>query len=244
MQMARNRSLFPLGLQPAQSIAAAIQSAVRVMAPNNATHQAAYSGFTCTFTTTYNLASGSQGASSSIVVTNSAATPVSITGPVNFMITVNGDGPHLVTLNGALTSGNAIASAIQTAVRAIVPSRSANAAAFTGFTASYDSGNTATSPALVLTSGTAGTSSSVNVGNALTQNAAGTLRLGASNFGTEITGAAALRPANSAQPNTEYRLGAANVAGNVLAVVLGQDGATPGDLEHKMGSMPWIQSAM
>jgi len=216
-------------------IAAAIQSAVRAMVPNNATRQAAYSAFTCTFTTTYNLTSGSQGVTSSVVVTSSPVAPISITGPVNFMITVNGDGPHQVTLNGALANGAAIATAIQTAVRAIVPSRSVNAAAFTGFTAAYDNGNAATAPSLVLTSGSAGTGSSVNVGNALAQNAAGTLRLGTSNSGTEVTGAAALRPANSAQPNTEYRLGAANVSGNVVAVVLGQDGATPGDLEHKNG---------
>ena len=216
-------------------IAAAIQSAVRAMVPNNATHQAAYSGFTCTFTTTYNLTSGSQGVTSSVVVTSSPVTPISINGPVNFMITVNGDGPHQVTLNGAIAGGAAIATAIQAAVRLIVPSRSVNAAAFSGFTAAYDNGNAATAPSLALTSGSTGTGSSVNVGNALAQNVAGTLRLGTSNSGTEVTGAAALRPANSAQPNTEYRLGAANVSGNVVAVLLGQDGATPGDLEHKNG---------
>src|SRR5512146_306501 len=142
-------------------IAAAIQTAVRSMTANNAARQAAYNGFTCTFpgTNLYTLTSGTQGASSSVVVTPAQAlgggnaTPISLPGPVsNFMITINGDGPHLVTMNGALANGSAIAGAIQTAVRAVVPSRSANAAAFSGFTAAYESNNAATSPSLLLTS--------------------------------------------------------------------------------------------
>jgi Bacteriophage tail sheath protein len=237
--------VIPPGPATGIDIAAAIQAAVRAMAANNAAHQAAYNGFTCTFTTTYNLASGTQGGSSSVVVTpaqalgGGTATPVSLAGPVsNFMITINGDGPHQVTLNGALAGGGAIASAIQTAVRTTVaPSRSSNAAAFSGFSASYENtDNAATAPSLLLTSGTAGTGSSVVVSNALVNNVAGTLRLGLSNSGTEINGSAALRPANSAQPNTEYRLGVANApSGNVLTVTPGQDGALPGDLEHKNG---------
>ncbi|HET7871467.1 MAG TPA: phage tail sheath subtilisin-like domain-containing protein [Terriglobales bacterium] len=236
--------VIPPDADTGPKVAAAIQTAVRSMTANNAARQAAYNGFTCTFpgTNLYTLTSGTQGASSSVVVTaaqalgGGTATPISLAGPVsNFMITINGDGPHLVTLNGALANGTAIAGAIQTAVRAVVPSRSANAAAFSGFTAAYENNNAGTSPSLLLTSGAAGTSASVVVTNALTNNVAGTLQLGASNLGSEITGAAALRPANSAQPNTEYRLGTASVSGNVAAVVIGQDGTTPGDLEHKNG---------
>lgn len=233
------RIVIPPTAANGADIAAAIQSAVRALTPNNASHQLAYSGFTCTFTATYNLTSGSQTTASSVssvAVTSDTSPQLNVTGPANFMITLNGDGPHLVTLNGALAGGTAIAGAIQTAVRAIVPSRSANAAAFNpGFTAVYDNGNAATAPSLVLTSGAPGTGSSVVVGNALAQNVAGTLRLGVSNSGVEITGASALRPANSAQPNTEYRLGVANPSGNVVAVVLGQDGAQPQDPEHKDG---------
>ncbi len=216
-------------------IATAIQNAVRAMTANSAARQPAYTNFTCTFTTVYNLASGTTGASSSVTVTNSLASPISLTGPVKFLITVNGDGPAEVTLTGAMANGAAIASAIQTAVQAITPIRTANAAAFSGFTASYDNGNNASAPALVLTSGTAGPASSVVVTNSVAQNAAGTLHLGISNGGSEITGGAVLRPANSAQPNTQYSLGVASVTGNISSVVFGADGATPGDLEYKNG---------
>lgn len=216
-------------------IAADIQTAVRGMTANDATKQPAYANFVCAFAATYNLASGTTGAGSSVVVTDSPATPISLTGPVKISITVNGDGPTEITLPGAMANGTAIASAIQTAVRAITPQRTANAAAFSGFTATYDNGNGATAPALVLTSGAAGPASSVVVGNAIVQNAAGTLHLGASNAGTETTGGAVLRPANSTQPNTQYNLGVASATGNVASVVFGSDGVQPGDLEHKNG---------
>ena len=226
---------IPPGPANGADIAAAIQNAVRSMTANSAIHQPAYAGFSCTFTTTYNLASGTTGTTSSVVASNSPANPLSLTGPAKFQITINGDGPAEVTLNGAMANGAAIASTIQTAVRAITPRRTINAVAFSAFTASYDNSNNASAPALVLSSGTPGPASSVVVTNSVAQNIAGTLRLGISNGGSEITGGAVLRPANSAQPNTEYNLGVATVTGNVVSVVFGADGAQPGDLEHKNG---------
>lgn len=215
-------------------IAKAIQDAVRALFPNIPANQAAYSQFTCTFTTTYNLTSGTIGTTSSVVVTASTTGAVSLTSTLGFMITVNGDGPHLVTV-GPASGGDAIAGAIKTAVSAISPNRSVNKPAFLGFIAKYDKSNDAAAPSLLLTSGVGGTSSSVVVANSPGTNAAGTLGLGLSNGGSEIVGAAVLRPANSAQPNTQYHLGAATVGGNVKSVVLGADGSLPGDLEHKNG---------
>lgn len=226
--------VLPPGPATGADIAAAIQNAVRALSAINPAHQAAYSGFTCAFGTTYTLTSGTTGATSTVVVTPSTASAVSLAAGLGFMITVNGDGPHLVT-PGAASGGAAVATAIQTAVRGISANRSANASAFSTFTATYDNSNAANAPALVLTSGQSGTSSSVVVTNSPAQNAAGTLGLGLSNGGTEINGAAVLRPANSAQPNTEYHLGVGTVAGHVVSVTLGVDGALPGDLEHKNG---------
>jgi uncharacterized protein len=225
--------ILPPGPATGADIAAAIQAAVRALPPNTPAHQAAYTGFTCTFTTTYNLTSGTTGGTASVQVTPGGSA-VALPAAVGIMITVNGDGPHLVT-PGAASGGAAIAGAIQAAVRLINPNRSANAAAFTGFTATYDTSNAATAPFLLLTSGSAGTSSSVVVANSPGPNAAGTLALGVSNAGTEITGSAVLRPANSIQPNTEYHLGTATVGGNVAGVSPGADGSLPGDLGHKNG---------
>src|SRR5260370_1011965 len=215
-------------------IAAAIQAAVRGLSAINPAHQAAYAGFTCTFTTTYNLKSGTTGTGSSVAVTNGGS-PVSLATPLSFMITANGDGPHLVTVGPQTGGGTLVAGDIQTQVRAISPNRSANKSAFSSFAVSYDASNAPSAPTLLLTSGTAGTSSSVVVTNAPAQNAAGTLKLGLSNGGTEVTGAAVLRPADSAQPNTEYHLGVASVGGNVVSVVAGGDGGLPVDVEHKNG---------
>jgi phage tail sheath protein FI len=209
-------------------IANAIQTAVRALTANTASKQPAYDGFTCTFGTTYVLTSGSKGAGSSVVVTNSAATPVQLPGGQNkFQIRINGDGPHEVTLTGPFADGPAIQAAITAAVRAITPKRSANQAAFTGFACLYDNTAGPGNPSLLLTSGVAGTTSSVEVTNAATQNVTQTLKLGKTSMGTELSGSATLRPAASAVP-TQYHLGVAVVTGNVASVTMGDDGGSAG----------------
>ena len=226
------------------AIAADIQATVRALAPNTPANAAAYTGFTATFETPaapaqpfYRLTSGSTGAASRVAVTDSVVPTAGVSlpgGPARFVIDVNHDGPHGVLITGPFADGGAIATAIRDAVRAIVPNRAANAAAYTSFNATYENAAGAGTPAFQLTSGAPGAGSSVQVTNATSDNAAGTLRLGPTNGGTEITGSAILRPANSQTP-TEYHLGDGLVGGNVAAVVAGADGVAPGDNEHKNG---------
>jgi uncharacterized protein len=219
-------------------IAAAIQSAVRAMVAITAANQPAYNGFTSDFTANlYTLKSGTLGTSSTVVVTNSASPTVSLPGPANqFQITLNNDGPHLVSLPVPLADGTTIADAIQTAVRAISPTRAANLTAFTGFLSTYDTSSKVGNPSFLLTSGTAGVGSSVNVSNGPTVAAdvASFLKLGSTNTGSEIKGGAVLRPANSKIP-TEYHVGSSQVAGNVDGVTFGADGSLPQDQDHING---------
>jgi phage tail sheath protein FI len=229
-------------------IAAAIQGAVQGLTAITAANQPAYANFTSTFETPaspapafYRLRSGTTGPNSSVVVTDDLTLLTGISlGPETrrFNIDINHDGPHVVNLVGPLANGTAIAAAIQTAVRGITPNRSTNAAAFTGFNCIYDNGPGPRNPSLLLTSGTSGANSSVQVSNSssLADNAAALLHLGTTNGGVEVTGQAVLRPANSQTP-TEYYLGSATATpgGNVVTARLGSDGLPPGDLEHKNG---------
>jgi phage tail sheath protein FI len=166
------------------------------------------------------------------------AVPVTLAaGDHKFVIFVNGDGPHEVTLTapvGGLTDG-AIATPLRDAVRALTPKRSPNAAAFTGFLASFETSADPLNPSFLLTSGAPGINSSVRVlDSADPTNVAATLKLGVTNGGAEVLGHAVLRPANSAFP-TEYHLGDAVEAGNVDKVELGLDGSLPGNVEHIKG---------
>lgn len=240
-------------------VAAAIQTAVKALAPNNPANQAAFTGFTCTFETaagpgnpSYLLTSGTTGVGSTVVVTaNPLSTPISLgAGPKQFTIEIDGDGPHVVALPaGALANGTAIANAIQAAVQALTPKRAANAPAFKppplpGFTCTYDTSAAVGNPSLVLTSGTpAGIGrlkSTVRVTDAPSDNVAGLLKLGLKNTGREVGGSAVLRPANSKIPafpgDTEYHLGDASAIGNVDGVpVFGADGTTPSLQDYKDG---------
>ena len=227
---------LPPEAQTGPGIAAAIQTAVRALSATTPSNQDAYTGFTSVFDPagggSYLLTSGTAKAGSTVAVTNSTASPVSIpAGTYKFVIFVNGDGPHEVTVTipaGPNADGAAIALAIRDAVRALPAKRSANTAALSGFTVSYDNSSNPGNPSLLLTSGTAGVNSSVRVSSSTTpQNIAGTLKLGGTNGGKEIIGSSILRPANSANP-TELHLGDAVVSGNVASVVAGSDGSTPG----------------
>jgi hypothetical protein len=217
-------------------IAAAIQTAVRGLSANTPSNQPAYNGFTCVYDTSgvnpaYLLSSGTTGPTSSVVVTNSTATSISLpAGQHRFVIEVNGDGPHVVTLTGPLADPTAIQNAIAGAVQAITPKRSVNVSAFSGFQCAYQNAAGAGNPSLLLTSGTSGVNSSVRVTDAPSGNVATLLKLGRTNGGVEITGGAILRPANSMTPS-EYHLGDAVVSGNVDSVALGDDGATSGNLD-------------
>jgi phage tail sheath protein FI len=138
------------------------------------------------------------------------------------VIEIDGDGPRQITLADPVTTGAEIATAIGNAVKALSPLRSSTpAAAYSGFSAAF------TNNVYVLTSGTQRKHSSVQVTSAPSGDAARLLRLGASNGGTETTGAAQLRPANGT-----YLLGDGTVTGATLAVTLGSDGTTPQDADY------------
>jgi hypothetical protein len=227
-------------------IAAAIQKIVNEeIAANTPTNQPAFDDFTCIYDDTtgpnpfYLLTSGTPGTSSAVLVDTAPAGATAISLPAGqhkFFITINGDGPHLVSLTGPLADGNAIATAISSAVTIITPKRSINATAFASFACTYENGAAAGNPSLKLASGAGGANSSVRVTDATSENVAATLKLGLTNGGKEITGAANLRPAKSQTP-TEYHLGDAVDTGNIVtgSVFAGDDGSTPGDLNYING---------
>ncbi len=107
---------------------------------------------------------GTSGATPTAGRTQSGATP-----NVNpnadqrkFRININGDGPREITLPTEVQGGANIAAAIQEAVRALNPLLpTTNREAYTGFTATFPG------PHFLLTSGTLGTTSTVQVTNAV-----------------------------------------------------------------------------
>jgi phage tail sheath protein FI len=235
---------LPADTQGGEAIASEIQKAVRALKASTPAKQEAYTNFTCTFDGgTLVLTSGTTGLNSSVAVTNSTETAISLeAGTFKFVVFINGDGPHEVSLTGPLADGDAIATAIAAAVTPpapmLTPKRSANGPAFSGFTAAYDNTPKVGNPSLVLTSGKAGGNSSVRVLDSQTpQNVAATLKLGPTNGGREIFGSSALRPANSQNP-TEYHLGDAVPAGNIDGVVPGDDGVTPAPADFINGLNP------
>jgi len=160
----------------------------------------------------------------------SAATPaLSLpAGRRKLTINLDGDGDQVITLADPTTTGAEIATAIQTAVRALTPMRGSTPLnTFSNFAATFAAG------IYTLTSGSVGKKSSVQVSNApsASENAATLLKLGKTNGGTEGTGAAILRPAIG----LNYHLGDGAVAGNVVGVTLGSDGATPQSIDHTNG---------
>jgi phage tail sheath protein FI len=231
---------LPAAASTGPDIAAAIQTAVRALTATTPSNQPAYNDFTAVFDPaaggSYLLTSGTLGTTSTVQVTNGAGAPLSLpAGTFRFTIFVNGDGPHEVVLTGPFATPDAVRAGIETAVRALPPKRAANAAAFSGFTARYEnSNNNDVNPSLLLISGTPGVNSSVRVSNGASDNVATLLKLGPTNQGSEISGSAVLRPANSQDP-TEYHLGDAVVSGTVFSIVPGDDGLTPTGNDYKNG---------
>jgi flagellar hook protein FlgE len=74
------------------------------------------------------------------IVSSSASTTTTGAGNTSFNINLNGDGVRTVTVASPLT-GSALATAIQNAVRALVPNDPFKAAAYSGFTASVNASN-------------------------------------------------------------------------------------------------------
>jgi phage tail sheath protein FI len=141
---------------------------------------------------------------------------------LSFQINVDNDGFQVVTLpnaTGAATALADVASAIQTAVRALTKKKtSTDAAAFTGFTAAVET--VSGQSRLVLQSGTTSATSSVRVQPAATNDATSLLKLGPGNGGRSEGGLAVRRPARA----DVVQIGDAAVTPPVTAAVLGSDG--------------------
>jgi flagellar hook protein FlgE len=92
------------------------------------------------------------------VVASAASTTTTAGGNNSFNVNVNGDGVQTITVANGLT-GSALATAIQNAVRALVPNDPFKAAAYAGFTASVNASNIFT-----FTSGMTGTTNNSPTG--------------------------------------------------------------------------------
>ncbi|BFU90963.1 MAG: hypothetical protein NTAFB01_21500 [Nitrospira sp.] len=92
------------------------------------------------------------------VVASSASVTTTAAGNNSFTINLNGDGARTITVANGLT-GSALATAIQNAVRALVPNDPFKGAAYAGFTASVNASNTFT-----FTSGMTGTTNNSTTG--------------------------------------------------------------------------------
>jgi len=146
--------------------------------------------------------------------------PVPLTDPVKTRLRINidGDGYQEVDLSDAVGTGTGrvanlatpanIAGAITYVVKGLTKRKaSTDAASFTSFTCTVDSG------VLLLTSGAASLSSSVNVApaSAAARDASGLLNVGTLRGGTETLGAAVTRPRNNptatSPPNNYFLIG-------------------------------------
>ena len=74
------------------------------------------------------------------IVASAASTTTTAAGNNSFNINLNGDGVRTITVANGLT-GSALATAVQNAVRALVPNDPFKAAAYAGFTASVNASN-------------------------------------------------------------------------------------------------------
>ncbi|MCP4657129.1 MAG: hypothetical protein GY856_17105, partial [bacterium] len=158
-----------------------------------------------------------------------------------FRINVHGDGFRAVDLTAALAAADlsdlaAIGEAIQTTIRDLVPLRESTPAAAYQVVVSIE-GTTR----LRITSGQAGAGSKIEIINAedLLENAAGALRLGKKNGGTEVFGSAPMRPQNTAADDY-YFLGDDTVAGAVSAVEAGSDGTLPLQDQDFINALDWL----
>ncbi len=92
------------------------------------------------------------------VVGSAASVTTSAAGNNSFTINLNGDGVRTVTVANGLT-GSALATAIQNAVRALIPNDPFKTAAYTGFTATVNAANVFT-----FRSGITGTTNNLSTG--------------------------------------------------------------------------------
>lgn len=151
-----------------------------------------------------------------------------------FRININNDGYRTVDLTTALESAdvsdiNVIRGAIESTIQAMTPLRESTPTDAYTVTVTVESTNM-----LRIASGNTSAASKVEIVSSTDPltNAAGPLRLGKRNGGTEVYGSSAMRPQNTAADDYFF-LGDDTVADAVSAVQLGSDGTLPlGDIDY------------
>lgn len=157
-----------------------------------------------------------------------------------FRINVNGDGFRTVDLTEEIDDNTpdladpaAVATTIENVIQAMTPLRdSTDPASYSGATVTFTPTAAPDGVLRVTAGGPASAASRVLIQDAPDPlaNAAGLLGLGPRNGGTEVYGAANMRPQNTPADDF-YFLGDDTVAGAVSAVALGTDGVTPQDFD-------------
>lgn len=126
-----------------------------------------------------NIAAGTKGTS-----TGGASGAITATG-LQMYVNINNDGPQLIYVDdGGTHTGAHIAAVIQAAIRALTPNNVGNATAYSAATCAF------TSTHYLITSGAAGSNSTVVVTSSPSNDAAKPLKLGVFNGGTEAAGTA------------------------------------------------------
>lgn len=178
-----------------------------------------------------------------------APQPLTIAERKKFRINIDGDGYQEVNLQSAvgaevgqvadLNSTANIATAIAFVVKRLTKLRaSTNLAAFSNFTCAPN-----TSGLLLLTSGAAGSSSSVTVAPAINpgEDASGLLKLGKLNGGIETIGAAVTRP-QASPAGTLYFVGDNALTDQVESVQSGSDGDLVITDQPFIGALPILDT--
>lgn len=160
-----------------------------------------------------------------------------------FRININNDGYRTVDLTAALAGADVsdlddIRAAIQSTIRAMTPLRESTPANAYTVTVTIQS-----TTMLRITSGNTSAGSKVEIAAAADplENAAGALRLGKRNGGTEVYGSSAMRPQNTPAEDYFY-LGDDTVSGAVSAVQLGGDGTLPLTDNDYTSALSWLDT--
>ncbi|OKY74254.1 MAG: hypothetical protein BM485_14625 [Desulfobulbaceae bacterium DB1] len=160
-----------------------------------------------------------------------------------FRININNDGYRTVDLTAALAGADVsdlddIRAAIQSTIRAMTPLRESTPANAYTVTVTIQS-----TTMLRITSGNTSAGSKVEIAAAADplENAAGALRLGKRNGGSEVYGSSAMRPQNTPAEDYFY-LGDDTVSGAVSAVQLGGDGTLPLTDNDYTSALSWLDT--
>lgn len=188
-------------------------------------------------------------ANSNQIAGYSQSAPITLGGPLlganqrKFRININNDGYRTVDLTMALAAADLsdlddIRAAIAATIQAMTPLRESTPANAYNVTVTVQGTNM-----LRIASGNTSASSKVEIVAASDplENAAGALRLGRRNGGTEVYGSSAMRPQNTAAEDFFY-LGDDTVSGAVSAVQPGSDGTLPLNDNDYTNAFAWLDT--